>query len=341
MPALLEHTLPDYLDTMADRKQVIIDTDCGIDDAQAVMMALAAPNIDVLALTCVFGNAAVNHVCQNVLMVLDVCQRQGIPVFRGSSGPLVGAINPVSDHFGTDGLGDVIKDKDPRWEEKIQSEHAVNAMIRLVNENQKQISLVALGPLTNLALAVRLDPSFPQKLKDLFIMGGNMEGKGNFTLCAEFNFAMDPESAYIVLEEFLCTTYIASWEYACRNSLTWEFFEELINQDAPAAAFMKTITSKCRAYSKEAMKNKRDVYFGPGYVSYDAYAMAACIDPDVVLQSIECPVRVELQGALCRGMMALDRTNQLKKSHSVTVLTKCDVRKFSRLLLQSLRQPKK
>ncbi|KAJ4919820.1 hypothetical protein JOQ06_022213, partial [Pogonophryne albipinna] len=120
-----------------------------------------------------------------------------------------------------------------------------------------------------------------------------------------------------------------------------EFFEELINQDAPAAAFMKTITSKCWAYSKEAMKNKRDVYFGPAYVSYDAYAMAACIDPDVVLQSIECPVRVELQGALCRGMMALDRTNQLKKSHSVTVLTKCDVRKFSRLLLQSLRQPKK
>ncbi|XP_034566266.1 inosine-uridine preferring nucleoside hydrolase [Notolabrus celidotus] len=322
-----------------EKKQVIIDTDCGIDDAQAIMMALAAPNIQVVGITCVFGNAALDYVCQNVLRVLSVCEREGIPVFRGSSGPLIGAGSSPTDHFGTDGLGDVIKDKVPQWEEKIQREHAVNAMIRLVTENQKQVSLVALGPLTNLALAVRLDPSFPQKLKDLYIMGGNMEGKGNMTLCAEFNFVMDPESAYIVLEEFLCTTYIASWEYACRNPLTWEFFEELINQDTPAAAFMKKITSQCFAYSREFMVNKRDVYFGPGFVSYDAYAMSACIDSSVVTEKIECPVRVELQGSMCRGMMALDRTNQLKKSHSVFVLAKCDVAKFGQLLMMSLRQP--
>ncbi|XP_029285711.1 inosine-uridine preferring nucleoside hydrolase-like [Cottoperca gobio] len=326
---------------MAAKKQVIIDTDCGIDDAQAIMMALAAPNIEIVGVTCVFGNAAIEHVCQNVLRVLAVCEREGIPVFRGSGVPLVGARNPVSDHFGTDGLGDVLKDKDPQWEEKIQSEHAVNALIRLVTANRKQVSLVALGPLTNLALAVRLDPSFPQKLKDLYIMGGNMEGKGNVTLCAEFNFAMDPESAYIVLEEFLCPTYLATWEYSCRNALTWEFFEQLIQQDAPAAAFMKVITSKCRAYCRETTSNKRYVYFGSGYVSYDAYAMAACIDGSVVTESITCPVRVELQGSMCRGMMALDQTNELKKSHSVFVLTKCDVEKFSQLLLQSLRQPKK
>ncbi|KAF1386219.1 hypothetical protein PFLUV_G00115890 [Perca fluviatilis] len=323
------------------KKQVIIDTDCGIDDAQAIMMALAAPHIQVVGITCVFGNAAVENVCQNVLRVLSVCEREGIPVFRGSGGPLVGATNPVSDHFGTDGLGDVIKDKDPQWELKIQREHAVNAMIRLVTENQKQVSLVALGPLTNLALAVRLDPRFPRKLKDLYIMGGNMEGKGNVTLCAEFNFALDPESAYIVLEEFLCPTYLASWEYACRNALTWEFFEELINQDAAAAVFMKMITSKCWAYSKDAMRSKRDVYFGPGFVSYDAYAMSACIDGSVVTERIECPVRVELQGSMSRGMMALDRTNELKKSHSVFVLTKCDVAKLGQLLMASLRQPKK
>lgn len=122
-------------------------------------------------------------------------------------------------------------------------------------------------------------------------------------------------------------------------SLVQEFFEELINQDAPAARFMKIITSKCWAYSKEAMMNKRDVYFGPGFVSYDAYAMAACIDGSVVTDRIECPVRVELQGSISRGMLALDRTNELKKSHSVFVLTKCDVAKFSQLLMESVRQP--
>ncbi|XP_068609015.1 inosine-uridine preferring nucleoside hydrolase [Brachionichthys hirsutus] len=323
------------------KKQVIIDTDCGIDDAQAILMALAAPNIEVVAITCVFGNTSVDNVCQNVLRVLALCEREGIPVFRGAVGPLVGAVQLPCKHFGTDGFGDVIKDTDPRWEEKIQKEHAVSGMIRLVTEKQNQVSLVALGPLTNLALAVRLDPRFPQKLKELYIMGGNMEGKGNVTLCAEFNFAMDPESAYVVLEEFLCTTYVATWEYSCRNGLTWEFFEGAINQDAPAARFMKRITSKCWAYSKEAMVNKRDVHFGPCFVSYDAYAIAACIDDGVVMERIECPVRVELQGSICRGMMALDRTNELKKSHSVFVLTKCDIAKFGRLLAESLRLPLK
>ncbi|XP_019936435.2 inosine-uridine preferring nucleoside hydrolase [Paralichthys olivaceus] len=324
--------------TMA-KKLVIIDTDCGIDDAQAIILALAAPNIQILGVTCVFGNTAVDNVCQNVLKVLSVCEREEIPVFRGSGSPLVGDVALCSDHFGSDGLGDVIEDRDPRWEEKIQTEPAVNAMMRLVSENQNQVSLIALGPLTNLALAVKLDPCFPQKLKDLYIMGGNMEGKGNVTVCAEFNFVMDPESAYIVLEEFLCPTYIATWEYTCRNGLTWEFFEEMINQDAPAARFMKMITSKCWAYSRETLKNTRDVYFGPCFVSYDSYAVAACIDGSVVTESIQCPVRVELQGTMTRGMMALDRTNKLKKSHSVFVMTKCDEAKLGQLLMGSLRQP--
>ncbi|KAM6962838.1 inosine-uridine preferring nucleoside hydrolase [Aplochiton taeniatus] len=321
------------------KKLIIIDTDCGIDDAQAIMMAMAAPDVHILGITCCFGNAAIDKVCQNVLRVLAVCEQTQIPVFQGSAGPLVGGDKTLSDHFGSDGLGDVLKDFDPQWKEKIQKEHATSAMIRLVTENQKQVSLVALGPLTNLALALRLDPSFPHKLKDLFIMGGNMEGKGNLTLCGEFNFVMDPESAYVVLEEYLCPAYIATWEYAGRNKLTWEFFEELINQDAPAARFMKVITSKSWAYSKEAMKTKRDVYFGPGFVSYDSYAMAACIDSSVVTESIWCAVRVELQGALCRGMLALDQTNKLKKNHKVFVLSKCELTKFSRLLMTSLRQP--
>ncbi|KAM8888096.1 inosine-uridine preferring nucleoside hydrolase [Synchiropus picturatus] len=321
------------------KKLVIIDTDCGIDDAQALLLALAAPNIQLLAVTCVFGNAEVADVCQNVLKVFSVCEREGIPVFRGASGPLVGSCSLARDHFGSDGLGGVITDRDPKWEEKIQREHAADALVRLVSEHEKQVTLVALGPLTNLALAVRLDPGFPEKLKDLVIMGGNIEGKGNVTPCAEFNFATDPESAYIVLEEFICPTSVVSWEFCCRNSLTWDFFEELVSQDFPAARFMKTITSNCWAYSKESLRNKRDVYFGPGFVSYDSYAVASCIDPSLVTESLVCPVRVELQGSICRGMMVLDQTNELKKTHSVSVPTKCDVTRFSQLLLESLRQP--
>ncbi|XP_066521204.1 uncharacterized protein si:ch211-201h21.5 [Hoplias malabaricus] len=322
------------------QKLMIIDTDCGIDDAQAIMLALSAPSVKVLAITCCFGNTDVDNVCQNVLRVLSVCQRTQIPVFRGSAGPLVGGGTQFKDHFGTDGLGDVLEDGgSDKWEKEIQTEHAVNAIIRLVNEHPGQVSLVALGPLTNLALAVKLDPSIPQKLKDLHIMGGNMEGKGNVTPCAEFNFIMDPESAYIVLEEYLCPTHIATWEFTCRNKLSWEFFDKLVSQDTAAARFMKTITSKCWAFSREPGIGMKDAFFGPGFVPYDAYAVAACVDSSVITEKTEYAVRVELHGTLGRGFMALDPANKLKKSHRVFVMKSCDLSKFSSMLIASLQQP--
>ncbi|XP_061081883.1 uncharacterized protein si:ch211-201h21.5 isoform X1 [Conger conger] len=325
-------------------KLLILDTDCGIDDAQAIMMALAAPGVKVLGITCCFGNASVEDVCQNVLRVLSVCDRTQIPVFRGAASPLVGNPDMPINHFGTDGLGDVFKDRDSeQWKSRVQTENAVNAMIRLVSENVGQVSLVALGPLTNLALAVKLDPSFPQKLRNLYIMGGNMEGKGNRTVCGEFNFVMDPESAYIVLEEFLCPTYIASWEFTCRHKLSWDFFDAWVGQDTASAEFMRKITSTCWAYSRGpyAVPSTTATVFGPGFVSYDSYAVAAAIDGGVVTGSLECAVRVELQGALCRGMLALDLGQKLHKAHRVSVMTECDLDKFSRLLTAALTLPRK
>ncbi|XP_030646921.1 inosine-uridine preferring nucleoside hydrolase [Chanos chanos] len=322
------------------QKLLVIDTDCGIDDAQAIMLALAIPSVKVLGITCCFGNTDVDNVCQNVLRVLSVCERTEIPVFRGSAGALVGAGRQFRDHFGTDGLGDVFEDRDSTvWKTSVQSEHAVNALTRLVSENPGQVSLVALGPLTNLALALRLDPALPDKLKDLYIMGGNMEGKGNVTPCAEFNFVMDPESAYVVLEEYLCPTHIATWEFTCRNKLSWDFFDQLVNQETSASRFMKKITSKCWAFSREFGVNKRDVLFGPGYVPYDAFAVAACVDGSVVTEKVDCAVRVELHGELGRGMMAIDHTNTLRKNHRVCVFKEFDTCKFKELLMASLNQP--
>ncbi|XP_043097487.1 probable uridine nucleosidase 2 [Puntigrus tetrazona] len=316
-------------------KLLIIDTDCGIDDALAIVVALAAPGVKVLGITCCFGNTDVDHVCQNVTRVLTVCQQTKIPVFKGSAGPLLGPVAGFKDHFGTDGLGDVLESSET-WKGQIQKEHAVHALIRLVNENQGEVSLIALGPLTNLALAVRLDPTFPQKLKDLYIMGGNMEGKGNLTPSAEFNFSMDAESAYVVLEEYTCSTHIATWEFTCRNKLSWESFDELVNQDTSAARFMKKITSKCWAYSKEPRTINKDLLFGHGFVPYDAFAVAACVDSSVITESLQCAVRVEVQGQLGRGMMVVDPANTLKKDHLACVMRTCDLKKFSSMLKAAL-----
>ncbi|XP_027002740.1 inosine-uridine preferring nucleoside hydrolase [Tachysurus fulvidraco] len=321
------------------QKLMIIDTDCGIDDAQAIMLALSSSNVKILGITCCFGNTDVDNVCQNVLHVLSVCQRTQIPVFRGAASCLIGEGKALKNHFGTDGLGDVLPDRDSdNWKTQIKKEHAVNALIRLVKEHPGQVSLVALGPLTNLALAVRMDPSIPQKLKELYIMGGNMEGKGNMMPCAEFNFCMDPESAHVVLEEYLCPTHIATWEFTCRNKLSWEFFDEMVAQDTAAARLMKKITSKCWAFSREPSNNPKDVIFGSGFVPYDSHAVAACVDDSVITESIECGVRVEIQGELGRGMMALDFTGKLK-SHRVFVMKTCNLTKFSSMLMDSLQQP--
>ncbi|KAI2663564.1 hypothetical protein H4Q32_012124 [Labeo rohita] len=316
------------------QKLLLIDTDCGIDDAVAIIVALAAPAVKVLGITCCFGNTDVDNVCQNVMRVLTVCQQTQIPVFKGAACPLIGPVKGFKDHFGTDGLGDVLENSEI-WKEQIQKENAVHAMMRLVNENPGDVSLIALGPLTNLALAVRLDPTFPQKLKDLYIMGGNMEGKGNLIPSAEFNFRMDAESAYIVLEEYTCPTHIATWEFTCRNKLSWECFDEMVNQDTAAARFLKKITSKCWAYSREPRNINKDVLFGNGFVPYDAFAVAACLDSSVITESLKCAVRVEVEGQLGRGMMVVDAANTLKKDHLAFVMNTCDLKKFSLMLKKS------
>ncbi|XP_029315059.1 probable uridine nucleosidase 1 isoform X1 [Cottoperca gobio] len=155
-------------------KKLLFDADCGVDDAQAIMLALAAPNVELLGITCVHGNTTVENVCKNTLRVLQACNKLQIPVFKGAAKPILGNSISVGDFHGEDGLGDAPDPNAPGLD-LLQKEGAVSAIIRIVNENPGEVSLVATAPLTNLALAVRMDPSLPSKLRGLYIMGGNTE----------------------------------------------------------------------------------------------------------------------------------------------------------------------
>lgn len=116
-----------------------------------------------------------------------------------------------------------------------------------------------------------------------------------------------------------------------------ECFDELVNQDTSAARFMKKITSKCWAFSRElSINSNKDVLFGQGFVPYDAFAVAACVDSSVITESVQCAVRVEVQGVLGRGMMVVDQANTLKKGHLAFVMKTCDLKKFSLMLKASL-----
>ncbi|XP_075706429.1 uncharacterized protein LOC142740892 isoform X2 [Rhinoderma darwinii] len=303
------------------KKLLLVDVDCGVDDAQALMMALAAPEVEVLGITCCFGNTTIDHVCRNVLRVLQVCNRMEIPVFRGASNSLLGEINQEYSHFGGDGLGDAEDPNSPGLE-YLQKEDAVHALIRIINQYEDQINLVALGPLTNLALAVKMDPSLPKKLNKLYIMGGNIEGRGNRTACAEFNFYLDPEAAYIVTNEFSCPMFIAALEFIRENCLTTEYFKNWLNQDTEKARFMKKISAKW----------PQKHYFVP----YDSYAMAAAIEENIITEYVKCAVSVELHGRYARGMLVLDTDDKWKKEHKVFLMKKCNLDNFKNRLWNAL-----
>uniref|UniRef100_A0A8D3BDE9 Si:dkey-4e7.3 n=1 Tax=Scophthalmus maximus TaxID=52904 RepID=A0A8D3BDE9_SCOMX len=316
-------------------KKLLVDVDCGVDDAQAIMLALAAPNVELLGITCVHGNTTVENVCKNTLRVLQACNKLEIPVFKGAAASILGN-NLSAGHFhGHDGLGDA-PDPDAPGLDQVQKESALSAMVRIINENPGEVSLVATAPLTNLALAVRIDPSLPSKLRGLYIMGGNTESRGNVTACAEFNFAADPEAAYVVLNEYQCPIYLACWEFTCYSKLSWEFCDAWLAQDTDKARFMARIFR----YSMEASKTERfekESVAGSGFISCDSYAMAAAVDDAFIMESDQYPVSVELTGTHTRGMMVVDTVGFTKKSCTAFIMKKVDMEKFKQMMMAALK----
>ena len=176
-------------------KKIVIDTDCGVDDAVAIMIALASPELAVCGITTVSGNVPLDHVMENVLRLLSFLDRTDIPVFRGASLPLVERPRHVTDIHGMNGLGNV-ELPPPRMVE--QAARAPEAIARLARDNPG-LTLLTLGPLTNVAIAVNLYPDLKGRIGEIVAMGGGVEA-GNVTPFAEFNFYADPESVQFVLD---------------------------------------------------------------------------------------------------------------------------------------------
>lgn len=176
-------------------QRIILDTDPGLDDALALLLALASPEVQLEAITTVSGNVHVDHTTRNALTLLELARRTTIPVARGCDRPIVR--QPVTADYvhGQNGMGGIVL---PEPQLRPVKQHAVDLIIEKIMTAPKQITLVPVGPLTNIAMALRMEPRIAENVREVVIMGGALRVAGNVTPVAEFNIYADPHAAHMV-----------------------------------------------------------------------------------------------------------------------------------------------
>jgi len=307
-------------------QKFIIDTDPGVDDAHAILLALAYPDVSVVAITTVNGNVSLAHTTANALKILDAAGKD-VPVFAGCSAPLINKPEHAAFVHGMDGLGDCNL---PESKRRIEKEHACNALIRLANEQPGEISLVCIGPLTNLAMALRLDPDLPAKFKKLVVMGGAHYSRGNTSnVTAEFNFFTDPEAAAMVLAAWPMVT-IVTWETTLAHMLTGSDLQQIFNLQTAKSRFFTNTSLIIRSYIANVL-HQEDLF------AADALAMAVAIEPGIVKHSEKSFAFIELAGLHTRGQLCIDWMGTLKKPANAEIVMEIDQARFVELFMNGLK----
>ena len=303
-------------------RPIIIDTDPGIDDALAILMAHA--NADVAGLTIAGGNVGLGHTTRNALKLVETIGAE-TPVFPGSASPLVVAAPDAGFVHGADGFGDTGYINASRMPEE---EHAANAIVRLARERPGELTLVALAPLTNLALALKLDPTLPSRVARLVVMGGAATGRGNtHHVPAEFNIGFDPEAAHVVFSAWPMLDLV-DWEACLRHTFDFEWFEATLAKGDARARFHDAISRKTRAFNR--------VRGRPGVVAADALAMAVALDPAIVTKAEARHVGIETDGTLTRGATVVDWEGRLGTAPNARIVMAVDQARFEALVAASL-----
>jgi purine nucleosidase len=202
------------------------------------------------------------------------------------------------------------------------------ALLRLTRERPGELTLVALAPLTNLALALRLDPTLPQRVRRLVVMGGAVTGHGNTgKIPAEFNIGFDPEAAHVVFEGFP-EFDLVDWEATLRHAFDDAEFDQWLAAGDKRADFFGKIFGTARAYNASHDRH--------GVVAADALAMAVAIDPAIVIRSERRHVAVELDGRLTRGATVVDWAGRLGRPANANVVLELDRERFAALIRGAL-----
>jgi purine nucleosidase len=298
----------------------LIDTDTASDDAVAILMALAAPDVRVAALTTVAGNVGLEQATRNALYTAQIAGSD-LPVYKGAAAPLIRHHEDASWFHGRDGFGDRGYPPPRRAAER---ENAVDALVRLA-EAEPGLTLVTLGPLTNIALALARDPGFARNIGRCVVMGGAPCCEGNVTPAAEYNIWVDPEAARRTFRSSLPIEMVG-WHVSRGASVLDEAeIAEILRLDTPKAHF----AIDCNGRAKEAYFTQTGER---GLSLADPTAMAVALDREIGSSWSRHFVEIECASELTRGMTVVDRlnvaaddSNRLTWRDALSAGVKCDV----------------
>ena len=304
-------------------RPVIIDTDPGIDDALALLYAFASPELTIEAITVAGGNIPLAEAVRNTLLITEAAALETPPpIYAGAKRPLRQEPTHAAHVHHEDGLGGVVQGRTPRL--TVSNGEAADAILRNLKARPREVTIIGLAPLTNLALAFERDPETFRLAREIVVMGGALESPGNVTAAAEFNFYADPDAAQIVLTAGVPVTVVGlDVTYLAPLDRT-EFERRAAESSTEVARFAAEI---CAFYFDflEHKRNKAECYL------HDPLAVAAAADPTLV-RTRSYQAEVETEGRLTRGMLVADRRGGAQAG-PVKVAVALEQRRFLDLFL--------
>ncbi len=307
-------------------KRIILDTDPGIDDALAILLALASPEVQLEAVTVTSGNCPVEQGVVNALSVLELAGASHVPVAAGVAVPLIQPLLIAAETHGNTGLGYA---KLPPPQQGPTDQHAVDLLIERIMAAPGEITLVAVAPLTNIAMAIRREPRIVQAVREVIIMGGALLFQGNTTPVAEFNTYVDPHAAYMVYHSGLPITLVPlDVTYQC--VFMQADVDRLLKIDSPITRFIADSTKFYMEFHNEYQAIE-------GCVINDPLALALAFMPDLVETKL-LYVTVDIHSEVSLGNTIADFYNAWQKPPNMQAALKVQSRRFLDLFVERIEQ---
>lgn len=310
---------------MGSTCKLVVDTDTAADDAIALLMAARSSAAELVAVTTIAGNVPVDLAARNAAWALALGGDNTTPVYLGAAGPMRRELVTGQDVHGKSGMGDAVA---PQSVRPPSDGIAAIELVEIAKRQPGELTLVTLGPLTNIAIALLLDPAFLTRFERVVVMGGAPDAHGNITAVAEYNFWADPEAADLVLGAE-GSVQLVGWDISRQAAVIGDAEKRMLaGLDTAMARFALAATSALDRYC-------RDVQGIAGFDLPDPVTMAIALDPAVAIEAGRFPAQVITAGD-ARGQLVLDRRNK-PDARKVTIVQRADRAKFLAMLEEACR----